>query len=93
MLRRPAPKGEADLGLHGDLHDAGHLVFDRIFDGDDAAMRLIEIGEEGVERRRFATAGGAGDEDDAVGQFQQFIDDRTNVVREAEAVHGDLLLR
>ena len=33
-------EGEADLRLHGDLHDAGELVFHRILDGDDAALRV-----------------------------------------------------
>jgi hypothetical protein len=61
-----AGEGEADLGPHLHLVDAGHLVFDRVLDRDDAQVGGVDLAEKGVERGRLARAGRAGDEDDAV---------------------------
>ena len=60
-------EGEVDLGFDGDLHDAGELVLDRIFDRDDAPLHRVEHGKERVKRRALAAAGRAGEQDDAVG--------------------------
>ncbi len=54
---------------------------------------MIEFGEEGVEGGRFPAAGGSSDQDDAVGQLEQFLHDRSDAIGEAEAVERDLLLR
>jgi len=35
---QPGGEGEIDLGFDGDLDDAVELVFDRVLDGDDAAV-------------------------------------------------------
>ena len=59
-------EGEVDLGLHGDLDHAVEFVFHRVLDRNDTTLFHIEAAEEGVERGALATAGGAGDEDDAV---------------------------
>jgi hypothetical protein len=67
MERRPAAKVRLISG-DGDLHDAREFVFHRVLDGDDAAVGVVHLAEEGVEAGGFAGAGGAGDEDDAVGQ-------------------------
>jgi hypothetical protein len=66
-------KGETDFRFHRDLHHTREFVFHRIFDGDDAAVRLIELGEEGVERGRFAAAGGT-DEGEGLTRFDDEID-------------------
>ena len=65
-------EGEADLGLHLDLVDAGHLVFDRVLDGERCLLSaLLRRVERRIKRRGLAAAGGAGDENDAVGLCQQ----------------------
>ncbi len=67
-------EGEANLVFNGDLHYADEFIFHRIFHGDNAALGVIDLAEEGIEAGGFPGAGGAGDEDDAVGQVQQRFD-------------------
>ena len=67
-------EGQVDFRLHGDLDDAVELVFDRVLDGDDAALLDVERAEECVERGALAAAGGAGDEHDAVRQREECAD-------------------
>ena len=57
---------EADLRLRLDLVDAFDLVFDRVLDRDDLDVRLVQLGQRGVQRGGLARAGGAGDQQDAV---------------------------
>ena len=59
----PETRGEieADLRIHENLVDPIHLVFDRVFDGDDLLVGLVDALERGIERGGFAAAGGAGD--------------------------------
>ena len=52
-------EGEADLRLHLDLVDAGQLVLDRVLDGEDLHVGLVQPVERRVERRRLAAAGRA----------------------------------
>ena len=85
-------EGEVDFGADGDLHDAGEFVFDGVFDGDDAAVLGIELGEEGVEGGGFAGAGGAGNEDDPVGFFEQGFGFAAKVGLELEAVEVEFFL-
>jgi hypothetical protein len=59
-------EGDARLPMHRHLRDAAQLVLDRGFDCDDLLACAIALGEAGIERRRLATAGGAGDEEHAV---------------------------
>ena len=68
MCRRPAAKRQPDLRIDVDLVDAVHLIFDRIFDGDDLLVRHVDALERGVERGGFAAAGRAGDQKNAVRQ-------------------------
>ena len=49
-------EGEVDLRLHLDLVDARHLVFDRVLDGDDLHVGLVEAVERGVERGGLAAS-------------------------------------
>ena len=64
-------EGEIDLGLDRDLHHAGELVLDGIFDRHNAALHRVEHGKKGVERGALAAAGRAGEQDDAVGLRNQ----------------------
>ena len=52
------------MGLN--LGDVGHLVLNRILNGDDLANPVVGLLQGGVERSGLAGAGGAGDQDDAV---------------------------
>ena len=49
------------------------LVLDRILDGEDVEVRLVDLVQARVERGRLAGAGRAGDEDDAVGPRDQVL--------------------
>ena len=87
-----AGEGEADLGAHLHLVDAGHLVFDRVLDRDDAQVGRVDLAEKGVERGRFARAGGTGDEDDAVRVVEHADDHGLLLGVHAQPVHGERLL-
>jgi len=60
-------EGESGAGIEVDLADVGKLDFDRVFDGGDIFFGLVEVVEGGVEGGGFAAAGGACDEDHAIG--------------------------
>src|SRR5437867_7315461 len=60
-------EGQADGFADLDLVDAPEDVFDGVFDGDDFAVGAVDEVEAGVKGGGFAGAGGAGDEQDAVG--------------------------
>ena len=75
---------EVDLRLHLDLVDPGHLVLDRILDREDLHVRLVELVERRVERRRLARAGRPRDEEDAVGLLQRLEEAPERVVEEAQ---------
>ena len=59
-------KGETDLLVHLALVDAIHLVFNGIFTGHDVSGALLHLGQGTVKRGGLTTAGGTGDEKDAV---------------------------
>ena len=65
--RRPLAKRQAGLVVDLDLGDALELVLDRVLDRDDVLLGRVELVQRGVERRRLARAGRAGDEHGAVG--------------------------
>ena len=66
-----AGKGQALLLIDRHLHHAGQLVLHRVFDGDDLVAPGVDLGNGGVQRGGFAAAGGAGDQQHAVGQAGQ----------------------
>src|SRR5436190_474631 len=59
-------KVKTDPLMHLHLRDAGHLIFDGVFDGDNFAVDLVELAEGGIKRCGLSAAGGACDEDDSV---------------------------
>ena len=63
-------KGQTNLRLGLNLVDAFQLVFDRILDSNDFTVGRIDLVQRGLQRRTFATAGRTGNEDDAMGRFQ-----------------------
>jgi len=80
-------KGEADRRLDLRLVDAGDFVFDRVFDGEDLAGRLVEDRKHGGQRRGLAAAGRPGHHDHAVRQCQQAGHDPLVAGRQAELFH------
>ena len=66
-------EGQADLGPHLDLVDAGHLVLDRVLDREDALVDGVDGVQPGVERGGLAGAGRPGDQHDAVGLVDQLL--------------------
>ena len=62
-----AREGEPGFGVHLNLVDSGHPVFDRIFDGDDVDLGPGYGLEGRVQSRRLSRAGRTGDEDHPVG--------------------------
>ena len=63
-------EGETDRRLDLRLVDAGDFVFDRVFDGEDLAGRLVQDRKHGRKRRGLAAAGRPRHHDHAVRQRQ-----------------------
>ena len=61
------------FGIHLCLLNAGEVIFNRVFNGDDFDARIVNGAEKRVERGGFARTSGAGGEDEAVGLFQFFF--------------------
>ena len=57
--------------FHLHLIDPGHLIFDWFFDGDDLAVRFVDVIEATVKRGRFSGAGRAGYKENSVRQSDQ----------------------
>ena len=76
MERSAAGEGEADVGVDLQLGDAGDLVLDRVFDGDDLLGAVVGQFKCRVQRGALARAGGPGDQHDAVGQPRPGLEGR-----------------
>ena len=89
---RPQKTGEIepDLRSHLDLVDAPELVLDRVLHGHDIARHRVKLEEAGVERRRFAAAGRAGDQHHAVRQLERPLKSEPDVRRQAELLIVEL---
>ena len=81
-------EGQADLGPDLDLVGAGHLVFDGVFDRDDAEVGGVDLTEKGVERGGFAGAGRTGHQNDAMGELEDALDGGLLGGIHAQPVHG-----
>ena len=71
-----AREGHFDLGVDLRLADAVDVILDRILDGHHVAGVVVDPLERGVKRGRFARAGGAGDQNDAVRLVDDLIHQR-----------------
>ena len=82
----PQRVGEAhtDVGLDLRLVDALDLILDRVFDGQDLAMRLIQDGERSCQRGGLAAAGWAGDQHEAMRCGKMLAQERLFLGGEAE---------
>ena len=79
----------ADVRAHEHLVDALHLVFDGVLGRHDADVDLVDLVEEGVEAGGFARAGGAGDEDDAVGAGDELVGEGVVALAHAQVLELD----
>ena len=81
---QPGRERQVDLRVDRGLRDAVELVLDRILDGEDVEVGRVDLGQAGVERRRLAGAGRAGDEDDAVRPVDELVHLAQVIVAEAD---------
>ena len=79
--RSAAGKGQPHRLVHLHLVDARQHVFHRVLHRDDLAVRPVDEVQTGIQRRRLARTGRAGDQQDAVRQADQPLE-RLLVVRE-----------
>ncbi len=82
-------EGHADLVMDGDLVDALEVVLDGVLDGDDLEFRADDGGEGGIEGGGLAGAGGAGDEEDAVGPVNEALEGAEGSLVHAELLEGE----
>ena len=71
---QPARERHLDARVDLRLADAVDVVLDRVLDRHDVARAVVDAIERGVQRRRLAGAGRAGDEQDAVRLVDQLVD-------------------
>jgi len=64
----------ADLFVHLHLAETSRLVFDRVFDGDNLFLVVVQLIDHAVECGRLAASGGAHHEDDAVRDADQLLE-------------------
>ena len=57
---------EPDVVVHLDLIDSEQVVLDRILGRGDVRVRLVELRQGRIERRRLSGTGGPGDQDHPV---------------------------
>ena len=67
-------KGHADVCLHHDLVNTWKLVLDRVLDGNDLFVRLVDDVQTGVKRGRLARAGRTGDQQNPVWEAEKLLE-------------------
>src|SRR5262249_19039804 len=77
---------QANFVVDRALHDAVDLVLDRVLGRDDLVANDVQLVQRRIERGRLAGAGGAGDENDAVG----LLNDRAELFQDFR-LHADLV--
>ena len=70
--RKRLGKIQPHLGVHVYLVDAFEVDFHRVFGGGNIALGGVENIQAGIERNGFTGAGGAGDQNHALGLVQDF---------------------
>src|ERR1700722_15223738 len=85
-------EGEIYLWFHINLRDAGQAVFNRFFDGDDAALHRVDAAQETIKRGRFSASGRTSEQDDSVRLPEQMTNDRFLLLPQIETIETELLL-
>ncbi|MNF43916.1 hypothetical protein D3C84_250170 [compost metagenome] len=83
-----AGEGHVDLGVDLGLADALDVVLDRVFDGEDVARAVVEGDQAGVEGGGLARAGGARDQQDAVGTAHSILQLMAVAIAHAQVLQG-----
>ena len=86
-----AREGEALFFIHRNLQHAGQLILDRVFDGDDLVVAVVDFGNRCVERGGLAAAGGPGDQKHAVGLGTQAANHRQPLFVEFQQVEAQTM--
>ena len=85
-----AGESHPDLGFDLDLRDAGDLVLDRVFDRHELDLRVHQMAQACIERRRLAAAGRAGDQRDAVRLGKRRDQALPGMIGETESRHVEV---
>ena len=87
-------EGHADFCVDLHLAESAHLVFHRIFDGDDFLAAVIELADHAVQCRGLAASGRADNKNHAVRNADEAPELREMLRRHAERlqVKGDRIL-
>src|SRR4029077_9982146 len=85
-------EGQIDLRFHIDLRNTRNSIFDRFFDGNDAALDGIDTAEKAIKGSRFAAAGRAGQKNDPVRLRQEMANDLFLLLTQIEAPKIEFLL-
>src|SRR6266850_6517141 len=85
---QPLGKGQSGLFRNLDLIDAPQLIFDRVFNRNDLAHRIVNFVERGIEGRGFAAAGRSGDENDSVRQLKHSLERLELALVHAKLLHA-----
>src|SRR3982075_151424 len=80
-------KRETDLRLDLRLVDAGNLILNGVFDGQNLSCRVVEYAEHGRKRCRLTAARWPGDDDQAVRKLEEVSE--LGFVRRRQAKLGD----
>ena len=83
-------ESQANLGLYLNLIDAVELVFDRVFDGENFLLAIVEMQQRRVERCRLTAAGGSGHQNDAMGPVENIEITRQSGIAEAKRVEAQI---
>jgi len=75
---------QADAFVDGDLDDTIDVIFDGILGGEELGIDGIDAADGRIEGGGFAGAGGAGDDEDAVGFLDRLGDIMVDVIGQAE---------
>ena len=81
---------EPDFVFHFDLIDTWKVILDGVFCGDDFLVWAVHLVECGVERGGFAGACGTGDQEDAVGAFDDVVEAGVIGFAEAQVFDADI---
>ena len=82
-------KGQPDLGIDLGLANTLHRIFDRVLDRQDITAAVVEQAHRGIERGGLARPGRPGDQDDAVGFGDRFLQQAVDRRGHAEHVERD----
>ena len=79
-------ESHADCIIDRTLHQAFNIILYRVFGGEDFIFNLIDFTESRVERGGFTGTGRSGNQQDTVGQMDDFPEFRQNIFTDTEGI-------